>query len=306
MAAGRKALVTALPLLLILITAIAVGNLIYNLRNLDTGEEYIPYIPARQEEGEPAIVDFGITGPMTTAFLRGMMVAVVAIVAIAFVIARRKGERLRDLVPVWETVGILLGGAVLIVLFLSWGDILAAVRGLLQFPSGTPPPGEGGPGGQVPSVASYPVGMVITIIAALVVLVFAVVYHLYPAVHHHATYGEPERERKRLETLEVVRRSIQNLEEGGDPRLVILQCYSTMCGLIERSGLSRGEFLTPREFQLRAWKELHLSQDSLGDMTHLFEEARYSTHRMGPPEADRALKGLRTIRAELEAQHGPA
>ncbi len=251
-------------------------------------------------------MDFGLTGGAVRGFLILVMVAIVLILVLGLVMALLRGEKLRNLIPYWEMLGIALAGAAFVLILVSYGGITEWLSSLLDYPSGNPPPGQGGPGGGLPLSQAFPIGMLLTVLAALAVLIVAFVYHVLPALAHHLSYEEPERDLKRRETLEVVRRGIRDLEGGGDPRMVVLRAYATMCGLIERRGLSRGEFLTPREFQWRARTELLLTEASLRELTSLFEEARYSTHPMGQDQADRALRRLTAVREELEAQYGDA
>jgi hypothetical protein len=68
-----------------------------------------------------------------------------------------------------------------------------------------------------------------------------------------STYGTPsnaeETEKKVEEFRNVVNRASYLLDSGADYRATIIQCYKSVCSLLEDSGARPGASLTPREFE---------------------------------------------------------
>ena len=93
--------------------------------------------------------------------------------------------------------------------------------------------------------------------------------------------------------------AMRSLYAGEDPRSTIIRTYQQMCMLIQVGKLDEEPYLTPREFAERAENDLGWRKGPLGDLTLLFEEARYSSHAMGEGEKDRAISALERVREGL-------
>jgi hypothetical protein len=96
---------------------------------------------------------------------------------------------------------------------------------------------------------------------------------------------------------------ISQLETSDKSRRIIYEAYVRLLRLLQALGLIRKESETPREFQKAVSKTLpHIDTPHLNSITTLFEEARYSEHRMGKGKRSRAVRNLKQIRTSLEPE----
>jgi len=79
----------------------------------------------------------------------------------------------------------------------------------------------------------------------------------------------------------------------------ILDCYKQMCRVLSDSGHSIRPTETPREFAQSVSKKLELGTDSVLGLTFLFEEARYSNHRIGDEKKELAVNYLGSLEQVL-------
>jgi hypothetical protein len=98
----------------------------------------------------------------------------------------------------------------------------------------------------------------------------------------------------------IIKRAVDSLEAGGDPRTVVYRSYMSMCDLLERRGLADISYLTPGEFASIAVREFYLPREQVEELTQLFEEARYSDHLVGEGMKERSIRCLRAIKISLE------
>lgn len=98
-----------------------------------------------------------------------------------------------------------------------------------------------------------------------------------------------------------IQETIEMLEFGGDVRATILECFRRFCRLLGARGVGDQEALTPRELEALAVERLRVSREAPEALTSLFEEARYSEHRLGEAQRARAIESLSRIRTALEA-----
>jgi hypothetical protein len=98
-----------------------------------------------------------------------------------------------------------------------------------------------------------------------------------------------------------VEESLDDLRADADPRRAIIRCYARFERVAAASGVARRPWLTPMEFMREALGRLSLPRAAVPALTGLFELARFSDHRLGPPERDRALAALEEIRAAIDA-----
>ncbi|MBN1259953.1 MAG: DUF4129 domain-containing protein [Anaerolineae bacterium] len=94
---------------------------------------------------------------------------------------------------------------------------------------------------------------------------------------------------------EEAQRALVSLEEGGDFRNVVLQCYAEMSRvLLERQGIARERSMTPREFEQQL-HTLELPRGQIHELTELFEAVRYGAHAPNPSDEYRATACLKAI-----------
>ncbi len=89
--------------------------------------------------------------------------------------------------------------------------------------------------------------------------------------------------------------------EEADPGSRIIACYQRMVRAAANLGAPIGPDLTARELEVGIRGMFHLSGPGIGELTQLFEEARYSLHMMTEADGQEAQSCLVEIAAELEA-----
>jgi hypothetical protein len=98
----------------------------------------------------------------------------------------------------------------------------------------------------------------------------------------------------------IIKRALYGLIEGDEYRMIIFDAYRKMCAHLEKFGYTREENVTPREFARALRLALPLDTRSIRMLTRLFEEARYSDHRIGARDREAAIESLRHIELELD------
>jgi hypothetical protein len=158
--------------------------------------------------------------------------------------------------------------------------------------TGPPTPGaSSGPSWWATLVDWLPIlgGIVVALVVALLVL---------------PRLGPPEEEAaeesKEVPARRALEEAIDTLDkEGSDPRWAIRAAYARLL-LRAQSRLPPLEPATPREIEELLVHRLRVAPSVAGELTALFEEARYSTHPLGPETVDRARRLLGQALAEME------
>ncbi len=99
---------------------------------------------------------------------------------------------------------------------------------------------------------------------------------------------------------EVALQTMNKLKDEGDLRKSILECYDSMCNLLDSSGLKKYKSQTPREFAVDIKKNLDVSNECLINLTQIFEKACYSKHEISFQERDKTIECLNEIVTSLE------
>ncbi|MGB6443294.1 MAG: DUF4129 domain-containing protein, partial [Thermoplasmata archaeon] len=96
----------------------------------------------------------------------------------------------------------------------------------------------------------------------------------------------------------------QALEGGEGPRAVVIRLYTT---LLHRVGSLVGsvEQVTPEEIRSLHLERLGIRASAATTLTRLFEEARYSSHPMGPAAAERATRAISEALEDLDRSSRP-
>jgi hypothetical protein len=98
------------------------------------------------------------------------------------------------------------------------------------------------------------------------------------------------------ELLEAARAAVKELEEGGDPRGAIVSYFLKLCRLLRENGVDAREEMTAREIAHLALERFKgLDPRPLTRLVELFEEARYSDHRVDEAMRAEALACFRAI-----------
>jgi len=301
MAVAVRRRVVWLPPLLLFASVLLLGSLAFAIANLDRGAEMLPEVPPLGS-GDPGTAPFGPTGAQLQVLWQITIASIFLVAIVAVVYAKLRGDKLGKALSVWELLGYVFGIGLVVGLIAFWPTLVDLVGSWSRPGGSTQPPAPGGGSGlgQLPTSAAFPAAVVVFLVILAAVLLYAFSSRVLPNLAGVGRGREPERERRRLEAARAVRRTLLDLEAGGDFRTSVLACYQRMCSLFATRGVSRQAALTPREIEALALVELGLSQGSVDDLTGLFEEARYSEHEIGPVQRDRATECLNAIRRELE------
>ena len=285
------------PPLLFVAALLIIAALASNLANLT---EPLPETPGARAGSASSR---GILSAEILAILAWMFAAAVLVLLLGIYVWVRRGAGRR--VPISDLRGVLVGIGILILLLLLWPLIGPAAQNppVQQLNNATAEP----PGGTVipPSLQALRGVPVVMIVFAVAAFAFALAT-MSRGFSSRRGVPEPESEaaaEPRTVASRAVRKTIQDIEAGLDPREAILRCYAILSLLLTRRGLEGMEPLTPREVQRRALSQFGLSRDDIEDLTSVFEEARYSEHTMGPYARDRAVLAFSRLRAVLG---GPA
>lgn len=291
--ARGRGIAWAVPFLLLLAVLI-VAALAFTLANLDTGPEGRPEVAPPSPRSGPAVARV----PAIVLALLGISLMALVIAAIVALLLRgRKGG----------------GRAVR----RSWWDLLAPVfaLGILAIvlllgqraePIASESDGSNATAGTGGSDTVWPASAILPFELFLLAAVFAaIVWIAYRFRKASGPVGF-----RRVDVLNgpsarrfasaTIQETIDALEFGQDVRATIIECFHRFCRLLGARGVQDQEPLTPRELEALAVERLGVSGDAPEALTSLFEEARYSHHRLGEAERGRAIESLSRIRAALE------
>jgi hypothetical protein len=105
----------------------------------------------------------------------------------------------------------------------------------------------------------------------------------------------------------IVAETATELETSDEYRRIIYRAYKRMCECLLRYGFMRHYSETPREFARAVRRALpFISNTHLDKLTKLFEEARYSDHKLTKRDKTRALRSLREVKRSLEIGSSPS
>ena len=90
------------------------------------------------------------------------------------------------------------------------------------------------------------------------------------------------------------------LAAGDEIREAIFGCYESLCNILMRNGFLRRDFETVREFEMAIRKALPISEEALVALDRIFEEARYSSHKLGDGHRQNAQHALTMVLQEID------
>jgi hypothetical protein len=90
-----------------------------------------------------------------------------------------------------------------------------------------------------------------------------------------------------------------------DPRSRIINCYQRMLQAAQRLGAKVTSAQTARELETAIRKTLFIDGSAIGELTNLFEEARYSLHSITENDADQAQRWLEGIAEQMNTSLTP-
>jgi hypothetical protein len=94
--------------------------------------------------------------------------------------------------------------------------------------------------------------------------------------------------------------AIDDLESEPDARRAVIAAYARMETVLARNGLQRRPSETPVEYLGRILLGLTSRGDSVGRLTSLFEQAKFSRHTIDASMKQDAISALREIRDDLQ------
>jgi hypothetical protein len=108
----------------------------------------------------------------------------------------------------------------------------------------------------------------------------------------------------KMNAAEVVRQAITGLGAAKAYHETILQCYKLMCKVLSSAGIDVEPTETAREFAEGISTRLELGKDAVRGLTFLFEEARYSDHKISEEKRIMALNHLKSLEQNLSTNVG--
>jgi hypothetical protein len=106
------------------------------------------------------------------------------------------------------------------------------------------------------------------------------------------------------EAFEAVQETIVRLKSSKEYHETICQCYQRMCKILSDAGLTISPTETAREFAEGISAKLGVGRDAVRGLTFLFEEARYSDHRINEEKRVTALSYLESLQQVLSSSVG--
>jgi hypothetical protein len=94
--------------------------------------------------------------------------------------------------------------------------------------------------------------------------------------------------------------AIYSLRNTSNHRLEVINCYKTLCSVLQEGGAPSSPVLTAREFEALAAEKLDIKTGYLRMITQLFEKARYSTYAVDESDARIAEDNLVALESELK------
>ncbi len=88
------------------------------------------------------------------------------------------------------------------------------------------------------------------------------------------------------------------IDRGEDPRETIVRLYVRLLGLLE-STAGDVSFMTAGEIRTRVLERMGVRSTSARELTTLFEDARYSSHPLGPSDARRCGDTIAAVERDL-------
>ncbi len=288
-----------LPLVAVVVAAFLVGNLAYNVENLDWGEELEPPQGYSAPESGTSVSNSSSMSQALRYVFAGTIILLTcgSLVMIA-------GKAMNDKKGFLKSMGVyLLAGALVVGMFAIMAMSANPHGGTVTIPNPITG-GEitiGGGGADTPAGAPNPLISVIVIVVLVFFAIAAAAAFIFLGKASKRMSLGRSKDEKRQEAAAVMARAREELAVGGDYRVAVLRCYRDMVKLLAGKGVRDEEHLTAREFEALASTELELGSE-LRELTALFEEARYSHHDVAEGQRERAAKAFERVRGALLAR----
>lgn len=276
---------------------VAVAGLLVTLAALlDGGRGGTPELPP---------VRVTLTVPEGLLFASGVIFAVAWLLIMVAARARRKPDDdpesrasswRQAIAPVIALMPVI---AAVVILWLDGGRIAGALLAIGQgwFGGGATSPAEAERVELALPWLGWSVGL-LSLAIALVMLAIAVLLLFGDRII--AWWMDRRARTERAEIVAVVDESLDDLVDGPDPRVAIINCYRRFEHATARAQVRRAPWQTVDEFMREALVRLALPAPAVERLTRLFEVARFSRRPIGDAERDSARACLEEIRHSLE------
>jgi hypothetical protein len=289
--------------ILLLVFIFSLGNLIFNLENLDIADENMPQFISTTAGGQDVATNSTLTNALRWIYY-GFMVfcgIVVVIGAITFTASKDRKKWRRLFI---QMAGLMLGIAAIFAFAHFYKDIESTVTGIgttdILPGGGNITTDDGGQPSEAPDSLRIVLAFgVFAIIFLFVIVTIMAVLNFMRMRSSGLDYSDMEKDSHEMAT--TIQRTIDALSGGSDIRATVIRCYTDMCGVMARHGVEEQEYLTPREFLKLAVKRLPVPEVQMRALVNVFEEARYSQHRLDEADSKRALSALEAVRKVLVA-----
>jgi len=215
----------------------------------------------------------------------------------------KKHEGDRSVKSWMAVIGYTLGTIAIILLLRSaaFHNIMGMVQSIVAVTSSVLKIGQASAHASAAETSPYLFYYVLIVFVAIVLVSFTL---LIGGAHTAYRWTREERslltgDKIRFETLQVVQRTAKNLRLTDDYRATILDCYREMCRVLSLHGFKTEFYETASEFSKSISDKLGLERESVKGLTLLFEEARYSNHRIDNAKRTEALNQLETLERSL-------
>ena len=291
--------------ILLIVFVFALGNLVFNLENLNIGEDNIPeYINPGGGGSQDVATIPGLANALRWVYFGILVICGIAVVigVISFTASkdRKKWRRLFA-----QVMGVLLICVLLFAFGYFYDDIESSVMGGGST-SVLPDVGAGVSSGNSNNSAGNPDALKVVVsfgvFALLFIFCIAVFIALSNFIRMRSTkldYSDIERDTE--EVAQTIQRTIEAIAGGSDTRATVIRCYTDMCKVMSKYGVKEEEYLTPREFQKLAVDNLPVPEEQMKALVDVFEEARYSHHNLDEEDSQRAVVALEAVRQKLLA-----
>ncbi len=290
--------------LLLMMFVFALGNIIYNLENLNLGAEAVP------EFVEGSAQQSGITSTSTTLanMLRWVYFGFLGFLVLTLIIGAYSFTKSKDQKK-WKNLFYQMAGYLVIVaVILAFGVFYDDIENTMTQSGDTNVVIGGGSGNvSAENITAVPDGPdAAKIISTLGLwafmfsfwaLIFIAIVKLAKERSTKIDYSDLDLQTQ--EVADTIQRTIDALAQGSDTRATVIRCYTDMCKVMAKHGVLEEEHLTPREFEELARDNLPVPDDMIHELVMVFEEARYSDHQLTPEDSNRALTALEEVKAKL-------
>ncbi|MFW5946777.1 MAG: DUF4129 domain-containing protein [Candidatus Natronoplasma sp.] len=135
----------------------------------------------------------------------------------------------------------------------------------------------------------------------ILISLFAVGFFFYQKYDLYELFMKEEEDEKEIESdvSSAVDKAIRDLLEGKDIRATIMECYNQMSLILEEKGIRDEKHMTPREFEKAADENLDVTTSKISRIRKIFEQAKYSSHKLKEKDKETVIEDLEALRDEL-------